>query len=354
MQDRGEKTEQPTPRRMEKARREGQFLSSRELLSAVQFLVFVAIVSHWGRQWLFEAARIVKVILVRAFRADLQVVGLITMLRMICWHLLAPLGVLGAGLVAATLAAQLSMTRMGFALKKLIPDLRRLSLASRLRDLLRQNLWSFFKAIVMLPLAMAAVYAISSANRALCLALPFMGVEAGFVQVSRSLDKLLWKAAGIFLAIGLADLFRQRRQYIEELRMSRQEVREEIKELEGNPHIKSRIRRLQRGLLRRRMMSNVRKATAVVVNPTHYAVALRYQLGAMNAPVVVAKGKNYLALRIRALAVEHEVPLVENPPLAQTLYASVEVGQEIPANLYQAVAEVLAYVYRVMNGKLPG
>jgi flagellar biosynthetic protein FlhB len=136
--------------------------------------------------------------------------------------------------------------------------------------------------------------------------------------------------------------------------MSKQEVREESKEQQGDPHIKMRIRRLQRDLARRQMMKEVPKATAVIVNPTHYAVAIRYSMESAAAPMVVAKGKNYVAARIRKLALEHQVPIVENPPLAQALYKSAEVGQEIPAHLYRAVAEILAYIYRMMNGRLPG
>jgi flagellar biosynthesis protein FlhB len=166
--------------------------------------------------------------------------------------------------------------------------------------------------------------------------------------------ELCWKAAAVFLVVGAVDLFRQMRRYQRDLRMSKQEIKEEVKELEGNPQMKARIRRLQRDRARRQMMKEVPKASAVVVNPTHYAVAIRYHMDSMSAPVVVAKGKNYLALRIRQKATEHQVPIIENPPLAQALYQSVEVGQEIPAHLYRAVAEILAYIFKLMNGKLPG
>jgi flagellar biosynthetic protein FlhB len=128
----------------------------------------------------------------------------------------------------------------------------------------------------------------------------------------------------------------------------------EHKDLEGNPQIKMKIRRLRRDQARRQMMKEVPNATAVVVNPTHFAVAIRYKLDSVTAPTVVAKGKNYLALRIRQKALENQVPIVENPPLAQALYKSVEVGQEIPPHLYRAVAEILAYIFKLMNGKLPG
>jgi flagellar biosynthesis protein FlhB len=131
--------------------------------------------------------------------------------------------------------------------------------------------------------------------------------------------------------------------------MTKQEVRDEAKETEGNPQIKGRIRRIQRDLARRSMMKEVAKATAVIVNPTHYAVAILYEMESMAAPRVLAKGKNYLARRIRELALEHAVPIIENQPLAQALYKSVEVGQEIPAHLYRAVAEVLAYIFKLMH-----
>jgi flagellar biosynthetic protein FlhB len=162
---------------------------------------------------------------------------------------------------------------------------------------------------------------------------------------------LLWKGVAFFLLFGMIDMFRQQRRFNQQMKMSKQEVRDELKDTEGNPQIKMRIRRLQRDARRRRMMEDIKTATAVVVNPTHYAVAIRYQHEMMSAPVVVAKGRNYLALRIRALAMEHQVPLIENPPLAQALYKSVDVGQQIPPHLYRAVAEILAYIYKLMGAK---
>ena len=137
----------------------------------------------------------------------------------------------------------------------------------------------------------------------------------------------------MFVVFGAVDLLRQKRRYQQDLKMSKQEIRDEFKEVEGSPLMKQRIRKLRRDMARRRMMQEVPTATAVIVNPTHYAVALKYDMSAPGAPRVVAKGKNYLALRIRQKAIDHQVPLIENPPLAQALYKSVEVGQEIPAAL---------------------
>jgi len=225
---------------------------------------------------------------------------------------------------------------------------------ARLRELPRQNLSALAESVILLPLVVALVYLAARDKLPAYLALPMKSVPAAVAEVAAGVGGLLWKGAALFLVFGLVDLMRQRRRYARDLRMSRQEIRDELKEMEGDPHIKARIRALRRDLLRRRMMGEVPKATAVVVNPTHYAVALRYQMNSTSAPTVVAKGKNYLALRIRQKALEHEVPLVENPPLAQALYHTTQVGQEIPAQLFRAVAEVLAYVYRVMQGRLPG
>jgi len=143
-------------------------------------------------------------------------------------------------------------------------------------------------------------------------------------------------------------------QHLSKLRMTRQEIRDELKETEGSPEIKSRIRSVQQELARRRMMQEIPKADVVVVNPTHYSVALRYDERRMRAPVVVAKGVDAVALRIREIAAEHRVPIFEAPPLARALYRSVDIGAEIPASLYVAVAQVLTYVYQLRAARRTG
>ena len=354
MADASQRTEQPTPRRIEKARQEGQFISSRELVGAAQFLAFVWILSSWGGAWLAETRHLTRLVMERAFRNDLGAEGLTVLLRDLLASSMLPLAAVAGLLVLVSLGVQLASTRMGFSLKRVAPDLKRLNPMARLKELGRNNLWALVKALVMLPLFSYAVWAIARENLTAYSLLPLEGVERGVRVLGESLLSLLWKAAGLFLVLGLVDLARARRRYFQDLRMTRQEVREEIKDVEGNPLVKARIRRLQRDLARRRMMKEVKTATAVIVNPTHYAVAIRYQPEQMAAPVVVAKGKNYLARRIREIAIENLVPLVENPPLAQALYKSVQVGQAIPVHLYRAVAEILAYIYRLTHRRLPG
>ncbi len=347
MADKSNKTEKPTPHRIDKARREGQFASSKEFLGALQFLAFVFMVARFGPGWLEHTIRSSRVLLAGAFSSGLSAQQLGGLWRDLLVECVAPLLVAGAALVCLSLSAQLAVTRMGFSFKKLAPDLKRLNPAARLKEVFRQNTWALVKALVMLPLAALAVWSIARDNVGVYMAMPLGGVEGGARQLGQSLMVLLWKAAGLFVVLGLVELARERRRYTRDLRMSRQELREEVKELEGNPHMKARIRRIQRDLARRQMMREVPEATAVVVNPTHYAVAIRYRMETMAAPLVVAKGRGILAQRIRQIAAAHQVPVVENPPLAQALYKSVKVGQEIPAHLYRAVAEILAYIYRL-------
>jgi flagellar biosynthetic protein FlhB len=154
----------------------------------------------------------------------------------------------------------------------------------------------------------------------------------------------------LLLVLALVDLLFVRYNYFKGLRMSKQEIKDEMKQLEGNPEIKAKIRQIQMEMARRRMLAEVPNADVVITNPTHYAVALKYREQESRAPVVVAKWADLIALKIREIAREHHVQIVENPPLARELYKSVEVDREIPEQFYQAVAEVLAFVYRSKRG----
>src|SRR5581483_1591748 len=246
---------------------------------------------------------------------------------------------------------QLASTGFSMSLQKMAPKAANFDVIAKLKSAPQKGFASAIQATALLLVFGAIVYWMISRNTDKLLMLPVSSLETG-LQVLRALSMdLLWKAAAFFVVFGVVDLFRQKRRFAKQMRMSKQDVRDELKETESNPQIKMRIRRLQRDARRRRMMEELKTATAVVVNPTHYAVAIRYQHDSMAAPLVVAKGKNYLALRIRARAIEYQIQLIENPPLAQALYKSVDVGQHIPAHLYRAVAEILAYVYRLMGSK---
>jgi len=353
MAEKDQKTEQPTQKRLQKAREDGNFASARHFVSALQFAAFVAALGSWGDACVQAIQQNLAQLLQHSVSGDLDPAFLVRTGIDLIQRTFVPLAAIGAAIMGGTLAAQLLVTRMGFTLKKLTPEVKRLNPISRLREMPRQNLASAVQAAVMLPVFAWGVYALVTEDFANYLSMPLRTVNAGIALVSGSITRLLWRAACLFLIFGIVDLFRQKRRHQQEMRMSKQEIRDEHKEVEGNALIKLRIRRIRRDVARRRMMQEVPRASAVIVNPTHYAVALQYGMNSSGAPKVVAKGKNYLALRIRQRAIESQVPLIENPPLAQALYKSVDVGQEIPAQFYRAVAEVLAYIYRLMNAKVP-
>jgi flagellar biosynthetic protein FlhB len=347
----GERTEKATPRRLLKARREGQFASSRDFIGGLQFAVFVLVLSGTGEK-LFQTLRSsTRVVFQEAFRADLNAVTLIEIVHEVFAQTLFPLAAASGLLVASALLFQLGSTGFSISLQKMAPKAANFDFISKLKSTPGKGIASAVQGVALLVVFGFAIYWLVAENLARLLALPLTALGNG-LEVVRALSmNFIWKAAAFFVLFGVIDLFRQRSRFAKQMRMSKQEVRDELKETEGNPQIKVRIRRLQRDARRRRMVDEVKTATAVIVNPTHYAVAIRYHHESMVAPLVVAKGKNYLALRIRARALEHQIPLIENPPLAQALYKSVQVGQPIPAHLYRAVAEILAYIYRLMGAK---
>jgi flagellar biosynthetic protein FlhB len=354
MADRSGKTEPATQRRLEKAREEGQFPSAKEFVSALQFMVFLALLGAGGASWFGQFCQTTRSLFRFAYTKELRPEDLTALGWQIWWKHFLPLALGGLAVALATLSFRLITTKFGFSFNKLAPDLTRLNPLTKLQELPRQNLPTLLQCLIMLPVFLWAVYVIARDKLEAFLSLPLQSVSSGWGFLGASLMELFWKASGVFLVVGCVDLARQLSRYKADLRMSKQDIKEEAKDLEGNPQMKAKIRRLQRDRLRRNMMKDIPKATAVIVNPTHFAVAIRYQVESMAAPLVIAKGKNYLALRIRQRAIEHQVPIIENPPLAQALYKSVEVGQEIPPHLYRAVAEILAYIFKLMNGRLPG
>ena len=344
-----QRNEKPTKRRLDKARKEGQFPSSREFLAGLQFMTFVILVGVGGAHFFERTCDMAHYFLAAAFRMQLTPHEVVRIYRTAIGHVFMPLLWMGVCLTCVSLAGQLGSTRLGFAFEKLAPDLKRLSLLQKIKNLPPQNVASFFQALVFLPLIAFAVYTIARDNLLAFAGLSQVGILPGLQVVAAAIKALLWKAAILFAFIGCLDFLRVYRRHNKSLKMSKQELRDESKDTEGNPQMKNRIRRIQRDLARRNMMKDISKATAVIVNPTHYAVAIRYEMDSMAAPMVLAKGRNYLARRIREIAMDHQVPIIENQPLAQALYKSAEVGQEIPAHLYRAVAEVLAYIFKLMN-----
>ncbi len=203
------------------------------------------------------------------------------------------------------------------------------------------------KQLLKLGAVLVIVYTAIAGNLQMLLMLGAMPAPAMLGFIGNLVFSIGWRFGFLLLIVGLVDYLYERWQYAESLKMTKQEVKDEYRQSEGNPEIKGALKRRQREFARRRMMAAVPRATVVVTNPTHFAVALEWNEVRMDAPVVTAKGADLVAKRIREIATEHGIPIMENAPLARTLYAKVELDQVIPPNMYAAVAQVIAFVYKL-------
>lgn len=350
MSDQGQKTEQPTQQRQQKTRREGRFASSRELISALQFVSVLMIAQNSGESLGRDISRLWAALFRQAFSpAALTSNQFIDLVRLFIGPFFYHFFLLTSFVLAAVLIVQLASTGFGFASKQLMPDLKRLDFRSKLSQMPKENAGNTLRALALLVFV-ACFLGLTLKEQVDGLSSIVGGSLTVGLERTLSLTKLqLQQLAAVLVVFGVTDLFRQKRKFTRGQRMTKQEIRDEAKESEGNPQMKMRIRRLQRDAARQSMIKAVPTATAVIVNPTHYAIAIKYEMGTRAVPAVVAKGKNYLARMIRERAAEHEIPIIENKPLAQALYQVVDVGQEIPPDLYRAVAEVLAQIYRILN-----
>lgn len=244
----------------------------------------------------------------------------------------------------------INLLQVGFILtgKPVVPKLERLNPISGMQKFFStRSLMELVKSLAKLTLVSAIAWFTLSAHAREVLLFALLSPESLVSAVGGIIVAVWWRIVAAMIAIGLLDYAFQRWRYEQDMRMTDQEFRQEVKEMEGDPHIKRRVRQLQRQMAMQRMMAEVPKADVVITNPTHYAVALRYDVDEMQAPRVLAKGERLMAGRIRDLAVENDVPIVERPELARTLFRTVEVGQTIPEGLFRAVAEVLSFVYRI-------
>jgi flagellar biosynthetic protein FlhB len=352
-----EKTEQPTARRLQEARKKGQVARSPELSGAVALFVMLLVLhaSPAGGDLLDYLRRALATPHEHLLGAGAPGGGMQEVARASrdgLRTLAATVGIVAlSGMLAGMLA---SFAQVGFlwTTQPLVPDPAKLNPLSGLQRLVGiHGVVEALKAIFKLGIVGWIVYAGIRDRLVDLIALPTRPTEILLPALGSLLYALSLRVAVAFLLIALCDYAYQRWEHNKNLKMSKQEIKQEHKQSEGSPEVKAQIRRLQIQASRRRMMEDVPKADVVITNPTHFAIALAYDRNAMGAPVVLAKGTDLIAARIRQIAGENDVPLFPDPPLARSLYKEVEVGQEIPAALYAAVAEVLAYVYEQDKGK---
>lgn len=349
----GERTESATPKRRQEARERGQILKSTEVNTAALLIAGAAFL-QWGvggmSHSIVELTRhTFQAPAVSDFsEAEVQAKSLSLALYII--RLVGPmlLGLAFVGVVS-------NIAQFGFLLsgKSLSPQFSRINpLEGAKRYFSSRTLVELVKSIAKVGIVgLFAWQAVQDKGPMLAL-LSDMSPSAAGVVIADSIMNVVWKVAAAFVVIAVADFFYQRWFLERNLRMSKDEIKEEMKQSEGNPQMRARLRQRARALARQRMIAQVPQADVVITNPTHFAIAIKYGPG-MDAPMVIAKGERLIAQQIKKAAREHGVPTIENKPLAQALFKSCQVGQAVPPELYKAVAEVLAFVYRVYPQRAP-
>ena len=349
-QDDTERTEDPTQKRLDEAIERGDVVKSQEVntwfIIAASALVLLAFSGPMGT----DIGITLRGILANSHAYKDEGGDLVRLVQKICLEVMVAVALPIMLLALAALFGNVIQHRLIWSVEAITPKFSKVSPLAGLKRLFsKQALANFVKGLLKLALVGTVLAALlwPERHRLEGLISTDISVIIPFTKVMSL--KLLGAVVAILAIIAAADYFFQYRQWFERQKMSLRELKEEFKQTEGDPKIKAKIRQIRHNRARKRMMSAVPKATVVVTNPTHFAVALHYERG-MPAPICVAKGADLIARKIREVATQHSVPVVENPPLARTLYATVEIDQEVPPEHYKAVAEIISYVMRLNRG----
>ena len=352
MSDKESKTEEATPKRIRDAKKKGQVPKSGDLSPAISMLIFTIFAGTLGKFLLTNGVDFLRNALTVDFNMVLNkgnVRNIFTTNVMHFGYILLPYA-----LIAMVLGVVASLIQTGFILttEPLKPDFKRINPIQGFKNIFSMKvLFNLAKNVLKLILVFYLAYNNLKDSMNQIFNSGNIGTEKLFYFMIEFVKDLVFNIAIIMLGIAIIDYVFQRRDFMKNLRMSKQDIKDEYKEMEGNPQIKSARQQKQRQLAMSRMMSNVPTSTVIVTNPTHIAVALRYDTDKDKAPLVIAKGADLVANRIKDIARENNVPIMENVELARAMYKKVEVGEYVPVELYKAVAEILALVYQLREKK---
>lgn len=351
-QDQSQKTEDPTAHRLSEAEKKGQIPYSREVNNFFVMFALALMISWVFPTMLQKAKATLAPFIVAPHDIAISPGGLGTIMDTVLVDLgvimLAPLSLI----ILLVIGAALIQSKLLFALERIKPKMEKISIFKGLKRMFSlRSVVEFLKGVIKLAIITFASYLAIYSDLPRLEMLPSYEIMDMLQLLGGMALKIMIGVCCIMLMVAAADYAYQRFEFMKSMRMSLQEIKDEHKQQEGDPMIKSKLRQIRMERARQRMMAAVPDANVIITNPTHYAVALKYETGLMQAPVLVAKGVDEVAFRIRDLAKEHDIPIVENPPLARTLHANVDLEQEIPYEHYKAVAEVISYVYK-LKGKL--
>ncbi|TCK97908.1 flagellar biosynthetic protein FlhB [Natranaerovirga hydrolytica] len=350
----GEKTEKPTPRKREKSREEGQAVKSMEVNTAFLLIALFATIYFVAPIWTQSFIDLFNDTY-RMFDIsgnDLSVNFVSEFMKDIMWIML---GILTPVLIVVVIVGLLvNYLQVGFRItpKALKPKFNKISPIQGFKRIFSlKSIFELVKSILKISIILTIVYVTLSGREKALLSLYDMNLNQIILWIGTLAIEIGLKVGGFFIFIALADYIYQKLKHEKDLKMTKQEVKDEHKMTEGNPEIKSKIRQKMKEVSMKRMMQDLPKADVIITNPTHFAVAIQYEQNSLKAPFVIAKGTDFMAKKIREKAKENDIEMVENKPLARTLYYTVEIGDEIPEELYQAVAEILAFVYTLKQSR---
>ena len=352
--DPSQQTEEPTQKRLQEAREHGDVVKSTEVTTFVLLLGGAIAIAMFGASTSKGLAQALRTFLEQPDKMSLDPADIMALVRHTLLMLVGFLAPVLAVMMTAALAGHVIQARPTFSSEKLKPSLAKLSLVAGLKRMFGlDGLSNLVKGLAKILLVGFAVWTQIWPERNMLEAVMGQTPLGVIGDMSHLLFKVLIAALAALAGIAGLDYFLQRHRFLQRNRMSKQEIKEEYRQSEGDPQIKAKIRQIRNERAKKRMIAAVPEATVIITNPTHYAIALKYESGKMAAPICVAKGIDALALKIREVAKENDVPIVENPPLARALHATVEVDEVIPQEHYKAVAQVIGYVMRLTGKNKP-
>jgi len=350
MQDDGERTEEPTPRKKRESREKGQVPKSVEVNTALVIIVGFLLLRFFGKGIFNRLTAIFEQLYSSSSTLGLNIDNVPHYVYTLSWELVGILAPIALGVMIIGVLANYVQVGYLFTLESIAPKPDRFNPIKGLKNLFSlKGLIQLFTSIIKILIIAYVTYSVIKGSLDKLINLAAMDIKESFYFTSKLSFEIGIKVGLIVFVLSVADYAYQRWEHNRNLKMTKQEVKEERKREEGDPLIKSRIRSIQREMSLRRMMNDVPEASVVVTNPTELAIAISYEFGTQDVPKVVAKGAGFVAQRIREIAKQHGVPIVQNKALAQILYRTVEIGELIPPELYKAVAEVLAYVYKLQG-----
>ncbi len=352
-EDESQKTEEPTQKKLQEAQDKGEMASSQEVKTLIMLLAVTGVIAAFGN---FVAGGIRDVL--RGYIARVHDISsdqsgittqIVTVVQQVAWIMTVPLGVF----IIAAIAANRMQNPSVLAWDKVKPDIKNLSLIKGAKKIFSMRFFVEFGKITGKLIAVGgAVFLIVYPERSRLDTIMLLPPIEMILLVKMMAIKLLIGVLIVLIIIAAIDYSYQKYQFIKKMKMTKQEVKDERKQSDGDPKVKARLRQIRFERHAQRMMANVPNADVVITNPTHYAVAIEYKHEKMDVPVLLAKGVDDVAMRIREAATEHDIPIIENPPLARALHASVDIDEEIPPDHYKAVAEVISYIMKLRRAGL--